>query len=106
MSLGNSYEYAQVQVQYRYIVMSPDSYVPFTESQANLCKHMGIVYCCKSAHLLRHRSVPTCASSINYQMDLVTKARHCKAKYNIYPRQDPALLHTGNMILLLNISKP
>ena len=41
--------------------MSPDSYIPLTVPQLNLCTYIGIVYYCENAHLLRHESEPTCA---------------------------------------------
>ena len=43
--LGNSQEYTnKVHVQYVYIVISPDLYIPLTEPHLKLCTCMGIVY--------------------------------------------------------------
>ena len=64
MYLGNSHEYSQVHVQHPYIAMPHVSYVPLTKPQFNLCTHMGVVYYCKNAHLLMHRSKHTCVSTI------------------------------------------
>ena len=46
--LGNSNEYTQVHVQYPYMTMSPDSYIPIIELQLKLCTHIGIVYYCEN----------------------------------------------------------
>ena len=54
--LGNINKYTQVHVEYSYIAMSPDPYVPLKESQHNLHTCMGVVHYCENAHLLRHRS--------------------------------------------------
>ena len=67
--VGNSNEYNQVHVQYPYMVMSPDSYIPLAEPQYNLYICMGVVYYCENVHFLRHRSEHTCASGMYYQMD-------------------------------------
>ena len=60
-----------------------DSNVPFTELQHKLYTHLGVVYYCENAPLLRHRSEHTCASTIYSQTDFITKTLHCKAKFAI-----------------------
>ena len=44
MYLGYSHEYTQVHVQYPYITMSHDSYVPLIKPQLKLCTQKGEVY--------------------------------------------------------------
>ena len=61
----------QVYVQYVYIAMSVDSYVPFTEPQIELCTHIWVVYYCEKAHFLRHKTEHTYASEIYYQIDFI-----------------------------------
>ena len=57
--LRNSNEYTQVDVQYPYVVMSPESYAPLRGPQCNLCTCMELVYCCENTQLLRHISEHT-----------------------------------------------
>ena len=52
---------------------------------------MGVVYYCENVHLLRHRSEHTSASKIYYQMESLTKALQCKAKYAVNMKPDPTL---------------
>ena len=61
----------EVHVQYQYIKMSPDSYIPLPEPHLNICILMGAMNICEKAHVLRHISEHTCASTIYYQVDLV-----------------------------------
>ena len=68
--------------------------------------HMGVVYYCENAHLLRHRSERTSASAYCYQVDSETKALHYKGKYAINLKLDPTLLDVGDMILVSNFPRP
>ena len=78
-------------------------YVPFTEPRLKLCMQVGVVHYCENAHLLRHRSEHTCSSAIYYQMDSVTKALHCKAKYGMNVKMDHTLSDVGDVMLLSNL---
>ena len=49
--------------------MSSDSYIPLMEQALKLFTDMIMEYCCKSAHLLRHRSKCTWAFATYYQVD-------------------------------------
>ena len=82
------------------------SYIPLTEPYLKLCTHMGVVYSCKNAHLLEHRSAHTCASVINTQVDSLMNALHCKEKYIINLKPDPTPLDPGDLILLSNLPRP
>ena len=64
---------------------------------------MGVARYCENAHLLRPISEHTCTSTIYYQVDLVIKGLHCKAKYSMNLKVDLALLNTGDLMLLLNL---
>ena len=98
--LGNNKEYIQVHVEYTYKEMSSDSYMPSMELQLKLCIHIGIVYYCENANLLKHRSEDTHAFAIYYQMDYVTKAIHCKEKYTNNLKPDATIPKVGFLILL------
>ena len=50
-------------------------------------------------HSRSQRSEYTYASAIYYQMDLVSKAMHFKAKHVIHLKSDPTILDTGDFIL-------
>ena len=66
---------------------------------------MGVVHY-ENIHLLIHKNEHICASTIYYQVDLVTKVLHCKAKYAMNMKPDPTLFDVGNLILLSNLPKP
>ena len=55
--LGYSRPYTQVHVQYPYMTVLPDSYIPLTKPQFNLYTPMAILNYCENIHLLRHRSL-------------------------------------------------
>ena len=67
---------------------------------------MAIVYYCENVHLLRHRCEHTCTLAIYYQVDLVMKTVHCKAKYAFNLKPDPKLLDTGDIIMLCSLPQP
>ena len=72
--LGRINEYTQVHIQYSCRAVSPDSYVPSTGTQLNLCTSLGLVYYCVNPHLLINISEQTCALTIYYQVEYVMKA--------------------------------
>ena len=63
--------------------MSDHLCVPLTKPQFNLCLCMTVVHFCKNTLLIRQTSEHTCASTIYYWVDSVTRALHCKVKFAI-----------------------
>ena len=60
MYLEKSHDDMYVHVQYPYIAVVLDWYVPLMELQLKLCIHSGVAYDCENAHLLSYRSEHTC----------------------------------------------
>ena len=80
--LGNGKEYTQLHVQYPYIAMSPDLYIPVTEPFIDLNIHV-------------------------HQLSIIKWIQyiHCKAKQSINLKPDPKILDAGDLILPLNLPK-
>ena len=87
---------------FNYILMSPVSYFLIMEPQLKLFAHMEIVYYYESAYLLKHRSEHRYASTIYYQIDIITKAMYYKAKHAINLKPDSTKQDAGDLILLVN----
>ena len=85
--------------------MSSDLYIPLTELQFSLHKHMRIIYYCENAHLLRHRCEHISGSASNYHIDSRMNAMHYKAKHTIKLKPDPTILDSGDLILPLESLK-
>ena len=81
--------------------MSVVLYAPLNKSQLKLCIPAGAERYRENEHSLRHRSEHTHASTIHFQVDLVTKAW-----YAINLKLHPTLLDAENLILLTNLAKP
>ena len=73
--------------------------------QLKLHMQMGIVHYSENVLLLRYKPEHTCASSIYYQVGLLTKNLQCEIKYIMNLNLDPTLLDTGDLILLSNLPK-
>ena len=78
---GKNNKYSLIEVEYRYMVITHITYVPLSEQQLQLYNKWGPIYYCESAHLLRDRNVPSCASAIYYYSSSAVKLKHCKTKY-------------------------
>ena len=71
-----------------------------------LCTKCGPIYYCKSAHLLRDKNVPSCASAICYDAKPAVKIKHCKTKYTKSSHLEPKILDRGQNLILSNLPKP
>ena len=67
---------------------------------------MGAIYYCESAHLLRDKNVPLCASAIYYDVKPVIKIKHCKYKYIKSSYLEPNILDGRQNLILSNLPKP
>ena len=70
---GKNNEYSLTEMEYRYMAVTHITYVPLSEQQLRLCNKWGPIYYCESAHLLRDRNVPSCASAIYYDSTSAVK---------------------------------
>ena len=93
-------------VQYPFIELWPNSYIPLIQLKCKLCSIMEIVHYCEKIHLLRHKSKHICTPVTYYQIDSMNKAMHSKSKHAINLTSDPTILDVGNLILLPNLPKP
>ena len=88
------------------MVVTHITYVPLTEQQLWLCTKRGLIYYCESAHLLRDKDVPSCASVIYYDAEQAVKIKHCKSKYIKSSHLEPKILDGGQNLILSKLPKP
>ena len=103
---GKNNEYSLIEVEYKYMAVTHITCVPLTEQQLQLCTKWGPIYYCESAHLLRDKNVPSCASAIYYDAEPAVKIKHCKSKYIKSNHLEPKILDGGQNLILSNLLKP
>ena len=103
---GKNNKYSLIEVEYKYMAVTHITYVPLTEQQLQLCTKWGPIYYCESAHLLRDKNVPSCASEMYYDAEPAVKIKHCKSKYLKPNNLEPNILDGGQNFILSNLLKP
>jgi hypothetical protein len=89
---GKNHDYTLVDTVYPYVAMAPNTYVPLTNHQLQLCTLMGHTYLCETAHLLHDKTQHTCASAIYYKVKDTDAAKVCKTEYLKNTHPEPKVL--------------
>ena len=103
---GKSSKYTQIQPDYPFMAVNSEQYFPITQSQLGLCNKIGLVYYCENAFLQRHRSLPSCTTTLYYEPTSKEVVKHCNVTYYENVPLDPGLLDGGNQLVLSNLPRP
>ena len=103
---GQNSQYTLIDIEFPYIAIGPDNYIPLSETQLRLCWKLGYTYYCENSYLLRDKTQHTCASSIFYNENEHAKIEHCKPKFVQNKHFEPKVLDAGEQIVLSNLPQP
>ena len=98
--------YSQVRIQKDYIAAGMDYYIQIRMTEMLMCKSIRYIYYCEELFVVKHKSKPSCASAIFYELGPSQVIKNCKFDYMYNETVPPVILDGGKDILLANFQGP
>ena len=103
---GTASRYTKIIPDYPFMSVNSEQYFPVTHMQLDLCHKIGLIYYCENSFLQRHRSLPSCVTTLYYNSTSESIVKQCKVTYYDSVTWEPALLDAGNQLVLSNLPQP
>ena len=95
--------YTEISLPKPYIAMNRDYYIELRIQELRMCKQIRHSYLCEELFLVKHKSKPSCASSIFHNSPPEIVTNNCKFLYYYNTTVTPSVLDGGHQILLANM---
>ena len=102
-------QYSRMVPEHKYLAVHDEYFKPFSADELSLCRlhEENNVYICPFHLVLRHKSTPTCESSIYFNSTLQTVYDHCPVQFfDASYQPESELVQYDNKMILTNIHQP
>ena len=97
--------YTRVQITKPYIAINSEFYTQLRIQELRMCKRIGYEFYCEEMFVVKHMSVPSCASALFFNLPYWKIRPVCHFKFSYNETVLPSVLDGGEQIVLANFRK-